>query len=70
MVPDSLLLRYITDTQLRARVKRIIREGRRFDLLLNPTEKDLRRNITVWLQKQNHRRKFARFYPEPTQTSY
>ena len=60
LVPDSLLLRYIIDTDLRARVKRIIREGRRFDLLLNPTETDPRRNLTVWLQKQNHRRKFAR----------
>ena len=70
MVPDSLLLHYITDPELRARVTRIIREGRRFDLLLNPTEKDLRRNLTVWLQKQNHRRKFARYYPEPTDTSY
>ena len=70
LVPDSLLLHYITDEDLRARVKRIIREGRRFDLLLNPTEKDLRRNLIVWLQKQNHRRKFARYYPEPTETSY
>ena len=70
LVPDSLLLRYITDEDLRRRVKRIIREGRRFDLLLNPIEKDLRRNLTVWLQKQNHRRKFARYYPEPTETSY
>ena len=70
LVPDSLLLHYITDPNLRARVKTIIREGRRFDLLLNPTEKDLRRNLTVWLQKQNHRRKFARYYPEPTETSY
>ena len=70
LVPDSLLLHYITDPELRKRVKRIIREGRRFDLLLNPTEKDLRRNLTVWLQKQNHRRKFARYYPEPTETSY
>ena len=70
LVPDSLLLRYITDSDLRGRVKRIIREGRRFDLLLNPTEKDLRRNLIVWLQKQNHRRKFARYYPEPTETSY
>ena len=70
LVPDSLLLRYIIDTDLRARVKRIIREGRRFDLLLNPTETDPRRNLTVWLQKQNHRRKFARYYPKPTETSY
>ncbi len=70
LVPDSLLLHYITDEDLRARVKRIIREGRRFDLLLNPTEKNLRRNLIVWLQKQNHRRKFARYYPEPTETSY
>ena len=70
LVPDSLLLHYISDADLRTRVKRIIREGSRFDLLLNPTEKDLRRNLTVWLQKQNHRRKFARYYPEPTEKSY
>ena len=70
MVPDSLLLRYIVDPALKRRVKGIIRDGRRFDLLLNPAEKNLRRNLAVWLQKQNHRRKFARYYPEPTQTSY
>lgn len=70
LVPDSLLLHYVTDPDLRDRVTRIIGQGRRFDLLLNPAEKNLRRNLTVWLQKQNHRRKFARYYPEPTQTSY
>ncbi|MFC2557002.1 MAG: carboxylate--amine ligase, partial [Pauljensenia sp.] len=70
LVPDSLLLHYVTDPDLRERVTRIIGQGRRFDLLLNPAEKNLRRNLTVWLQKQNHRRKFARYYPEPTQTSY
>ena len=70
LVPDSLLLRYVIDTDLRVRVKRIIREGRRFYLLLNPTEKDPRRNLTVWLQKHNHRRKLARYYPKPTETPY
>ena len=60
----------MTDPDLRERVTRIIGQGRRFDLLLNPAEKNLRRNLTVWLKKQNHRRKFARYYPEPTQTSY
>ncbi len=37
LVPDSLLLRYIIDT----RQAHHPRGTRRFDLLLNPTEKDL-----------------------------
>ena len=72
MVADLIDGQECEQTQARDEIlyTRIIREGRRFDLLLNPTEKDLRRNLTVWLQKQNHRRKFARYYPEPTDTSY
>ncbi|MDY5505912.1 MAG: carboxylate--amine ligase, partial [Schaalia hyovaginalis] len=70
MVPDRLLLRYIRDTYLVARVKRLISMGRRFDPLLNPKEKNLRRNITVRLQKLNHFRKFARYYPEATDRSF
>lgn len=70
MVPDRLLLSYIRDGALAARVKRLIRAGRRVDPLLNPAEKNLRRNLTVRLQKLNHFRKFARYYPEATDRSF
>ncbi len=53
-------------TRTCARVKRSIREGRRFDLLLNPTEKDLRRKFSPCGPEAEHRRKFARYYLEPT----
>ena len=70
MVPDSLLLKYIREDSLRAHVKGLIRSGLRFDPLLNPVEKDLRRNLTIRLQKLNHHRKFARYYPEATDRSF
>ena len=70
MVPDSLLLKYIREDSLRAHVKGLIRSGLRFDPLLNPQEKDLRRNLTIRLQKLNHYRKFARYYPEVTDWSF
>lgn len=70
MVPDSLLLRYLRDAGLRARVASLIRSGKRFDPLLNPAEKSLARNLVVRLQKLNHHRKFARYYPEATDRSF
>lgn len=70
MVPDSLLLKYIREDSLRAHVEGLIRSGLCFDPLLNPQEKDLRRNLTIRLQKLNHYRKFARYYPEATDRSF
>ncbi len=70
MVPDSLLLKYVRDADLKAHVVELIRAGKRFDPLLNPAEKSLKRNITVRLQKLNHHRKFARYYPEATDRSF
>lgn len=70
MVPDRLLLRYIRDESLRAHVKGLIASGLRFDPLINPVEKDRRRNLTIRLQKLNHHRKFARYYPEATDRSF
>lgn len=70
MVPDPLLLRYVRDDTLKSRVRELISDGKSFDPLLNPAEKDLWRNLIVRLQKLNHYRKFARFYPEPTDRSF
>lgn len=70
MVPDTLLLKYLRDDALRARVKGLIRAGKRFDPLLNPAEKSPKRNLIVRLQKINHHRKFARYYPEATDRSF
>ena len=70
MVPDALLMRYLRDPKLAARVRGIIRDGRRFDPLEYSADKDLRRTLTLKLQKLNHYRKFHRYYPEANDRSF
>lgn len=70
LVPDSLLLRYIRDEELLTRVKSIIADGRRMNPIEYSAEKSLIRRFIVALQKVNHYRKFARYYPEPTDRSF
>ena len=70
MVPDALLMRYLRDPKLAARVRGIIRDGRRFDPLEYSADKDLRRTLTLKLQKLNHYRKFRRYYPEANDRSF
>ncbi len=70
MVPDRLLLRYLRDEPLKKRVKSLIKNHRRFDPLINPHEDNAKRNMIVRLQRLNHLRKFARYYPRPTDRSF
>lgn len=70
MVPDRLLLSYIRDRGLKDHVKALITQGKRYDPLLNPAEKNLKRALIVRAQKLNHYRKFARYYPEATDRSF
>ena len=70
MVPDRLLLRYLRDEPLKKRVKSLIKNHRRFDPLINPHEDNAKRNIIVRLQRLNHFRKFALYYPRPTDRSF
>lgn len=70
LVPNSLLLRYIRDDALRTRVEKIIARGDAFSPLEYQVESDLKRRVIIALQKLNQHRKFARYYPEPTDQSF
>lgn len=70
LVPDRLLLRYVRDDALRARVAGLIRSGRRFDPLVYEAETDRRRSTVIALQKINQYRKFRRYYPRATDRSF
>ena len=70
MVPDRLLLRYIREPELAQRVRNLIREGKRFDPLFYSADSDLRRSLTLHLQKLNHYRKFHRYYPQANDRSF
>ena len=70
MVPDRLLLRYIREPELAQRVRSLIREGKRFDPLFYSADSDLRRSLTLHLQKLNHYRKFHRYYPQANDRSF
>ena len=70
LVPDRLLLHYLRDEALRARVRGLVRGGLRFDPLEYPAETDLRRRLVVAAQKLNQYRKFHRFYPDATDRSF
>ncbi len=70
LVPDRLLLHYLRDADLRARVSGLISQRRRHDPLDYPVETDRRRGLVVGLQRLNQYRKFRRYYPEATDRSY
>ncbi|MST49077.1 hypothetical protein [Mobiluncus porci] len=57
-------------TGFEAAGKYLKRVGYRGFTNLGSHERNLGRNHTVRLQKLNHWRKFAKYYPEPTDTSY
>ena len=70
MVPDRLLMRYLRDPELAKRVRGLIRSGKRFDPLFYSRDRDLRRSVTLHLQKLNHYRKFHRYYPQANDRSF
>ena len=70
LVPNRLLLRYIRDGALRARVKGIIGRGDDLNPLDYSVETDWKRRIIIALQQLNQYRKFAKYYPEPTDQSF
>lgn len=70
LVPDRLLLHYVRDDALRARVRGLMRSGRRFDPLEYAADRDPLRRAVVALQKANQYRKFHRYYPEATDRSF
>lgn len=70
LVPQSLLERYIADPELLAEVRQLVADGRVFDPQRYDADRGLRRMLDVELTEKNHVRKFARFYPERTDSSF
>ena len=70
LLPHRLLLRYLRESTQRERVKRLIAEGRTASPLRYRADRSLRRNLVVALQEANQYRKFARYYPEATDSSF
>lgn len=70
LVPKHLLMRYVTDPELLARVKRVYASGEVYDPQRYAADAHPRRLLDVTLTELNQYRKFARYYPEPTETSF
>lgn len=70
VVPFGLLLKYVLDPELKARLKRLKGEGRVVNPLKYERDSGLKRRLIVEAITQNYRRKYAQYYPEPTSTGY
>lgn len=70
LVPTSLLLRYVRDPELKKQVEALIAAGRVVDPQRYAADKNWRRNLAVELTEKNQVRKFGRYYPMPTDTSF
>ena len=70
LVPISLLRRYVRDEALLAEVNSLVAAGKGFDPQRYDADWGLRRRLDVELTEKNQIRKFAKYYPEPTDTSF
>lgn len=70
LVPISLLRRYVRDEALLAEVNELVAQGRVFDPQRYDRDRALRRLLDVELTEKNQVRKFAKYYPKPTDTSF
>ncbi len=70
LVPNSLLKKYLVDPQLKARVEQLIREKRVVDPQKYSEDKSFLRSLAVEITELNQIRKFRKYYPEVTQTSF
>ena len=70
LVPLRLLRHYVRDEQLRARMERLVRERKVFDPQRYDKDRSIRRVADVLLTEWNQVRKFKRYYPESTNTSF
>lgn len=70
LVPIRLLRRYVRNPELLARTDALISAGRVYDPQRYDADNVWRRNLDVYLTELNQYRKFKRYYPEPTETSF
>lgn len=69
LVPQSLLRKYLKDDADRNEADRLHRSSR-FDPMANPRDGSFKRRLYHAVEALSQRRKFARYYPEPTETSF
>ena len=70
LVPHRLLRRYLRDPALSRRVEGLIRAGARANPLHYRADRSVLRSAVVSAQELNQYRKFARYYPHPTDSSF
>ena len=70
LVPLSLAKRYVLDPALAAEVDGLIAAGKVVDPQRYAADMAPRRRLAVELTEKNQIRKFAKYYPEPTETSF
>lgn len=70
LVPINLLRTYVRDPDLLTQVDELVKAGKVYDPQRYDADKGLRRMLDVSLTEKNQERKFARYYPKPTDTSF
>ncbi|GAB3169947.1 carboxylate--amine ligase [Myceligenerans halotolerans] len=70
VVPFGLLLKYVLDPELKARLKGLKAAGKVVNPLKYDRDTGMKRRLIVEAITQNYRRKYAQYYPEPTSTGY
>ncbi|WP_028264446.1 carboxylate--amine ligase [Atopobium fossor] len=70
LVPLSLMRKYIRDPKLMDEVNRLISTNNVVNPQHNPADKGAKRLLDVVLTEGNQIRKFAKYYPEATDTSF
>ena len=70
ILPHRLLLRYVKDPTLNARVRRLVRTKAVAHPLRYARDLSPRRRLYVWMALVNQVRKFRRYYPDVTSTGF
>ncbi len=70
ILPHRLLLRYVVDPALAARVRALVRARRTVHPLRYPADLSWRRRLYVLAAMANQWRKFRRYYPKVTDTGF
>lgn len=70
LVPRNLLHRYLRNPELLAEVKELEYQGLSFNPQHYERDRGLKRMLNVYLTEFNHYRKFRRFYPKATESSF
>lgn len=70
LLPKGLLMRYLTNPELKGRVEACYRAGKVANPEHYPYDNGLVRGLEVWLTEMNQYRKYARYYPKVTDSGF